>query len=134
MTLSRAPRDGFLDFFAESGNSALLGVRAVTTFRAELLTFSLTFHSRFLARKNSVVVVTRGRRQHSCCQQLSYPELGRRHAIPPIKHTTTTMTTMMTKPPVEMLMAPELVPEAPASTPDSAPGAGPPLASPRYGM
>lgn len=57
--------DESLGFLAESGNSALLGVRAETTLRADLLTFSLTFHSRFLARKKRVVVVTGGRQHYA---------------------------------------------------------------------
>jgi hypothetical protein len=36
-------------FLTESGNSVLLGVRAVTTLRADLLMVSLTVHSRFFA-------------------------------------------------------------------------------------
>lgn len=57
LNLSQTPWDGFLDL-AASGNSALLGVRAEATLRADLLTLSLTFHSRFLARKKRVAVVT----------------------------------------------------------------------------
>lgn len=44
----------------ERGNSDRLGVRAVATLFVDLLMVSLMVHSRFLAMKKRVAVVTRG--------------------------------------------------------------------------
>lgn len=52
----RSRLDEPVDFVTEAGNSARLGVIAVTTFRTECLRTSLAVHSRFLAMKKSVAV------------------------------------------------------------------------------
>lgn len=49
-----------VDPFTESGNSDRRGVIAATTFLADLRSVSLIVHSRFLAMKKRVAVVTVG--------------------------------------------------------------------------
>lgn len=101
----RPPR--LTESFTDFGNSDRLGVRAVTTFLADLRSVSLIVHSLFLATKNKTVL-----------------------AMPTSATTTTTIITA-TNPPRDSSMLPELEPEAPAALPSAAdPGAAPTVPAP----